>query len=354
MSLSPAGEAGKKNLKSSQIQKFPKFWLEPFWLKAIVAQVVSVKPRQHVAIELFRIMVRILVLHGYNCTGESLQRDALWLQRVLPSVELICPTAPFPAEGWGKSWLQKNTIYCDGCDHRIIGKRGRYKCMHCDNYDLCLKCYEDRNALHEASHTFRFKHSECTQRAWEQTAEFVSHCWSEQGPFDGLAGYSQGASVAAGLAARVQRGANHPLPGLRFLLLGAASPRCFEPQGGALEDVSSLLSTPILLFSGERDRNVTIDDSTRLASLFVEPRMFAHSGGHWFVPRTTAAVESIVMFLKDCSENFEMPASWAQGHLVCAECGTWMESCSQKDRRKWCEPCWTSWRRDVAPTLIFE
>ena len=41
-------------------------------------------------------------------------------------------------------------VFCDGCEGEVFDTR--YKCLDCDNYDLCLDCIDDRAAKHPAHH----------------------------------------------------------------------------------------------------------------------------------------------------------------------------------------------------------
>lgn len=44
---------------------------------------------------------------------------------------------------------ETHSAFCDGCDCRIVGIR--YKCLHCDDFDYCSKCFSTKRTSHDHS-----------------------------------------------------------------------------------------------------------------------------------------------------------------------------------------------------------
>lgn len=129
---------------------------------------------------------RLLCLHGKASTGSAFLKR---LEPLTGLADLYCPDAPHP-QGSGYSWW----------------------------------------LLPEGERSFTTK----TFIHWDRTVAEVQRIWSEQGPFDGLLGFSQGAILIAALAAV---GALRPDPegGLRppprvLVLVGGAVPGPFRDE----------------------------------------------------------------------------------------------------------------------------
>ncbi|RSL90277.1 hypothetical protein CEP52_014627 [Fusarium oligoseptatum] len=64
----------------------------------------------------------------------------------------ILPPAPQQKESDEDIW-QQTTASCDSCFCRIYGKQ--YKCLDCDDFDLCFKCYGHVGKIHDKDHEFQ-------------------------------------------------------------------------------------------------------------------------------------------------------------------------------------------------------
>lgn len=114
-----------------------------------------------------------------------------------------------------------------------------------------------------------------------ETLEYVSRYLKDEGPFAGVMGFSQGASLCAIVLAMQQSGQYfQDVPDLRFCVLISAGGKCRDKR------YSELLDTPIqcpsLHLLGKRDP--LLQSAEQLASCFASPQLLYHTAGH-VVPR---------------------------------------------------------------------
>lgn len=122
---------------------------------------------------------------------------------------------------------------------------------------------------------------------WEQSAAYLRKYCLENGPFDGVLGFSQGASVTAVFSAAMQRPGivpetSEPLQSmpLKFSIMVSG----FVPRDaglGALFDKP--LELPTLHVIGREDAIVVPSSSEELAQRCFQARVEHHEGGH-FLP----------------------------------------------------------------------
>ncbi|KAJ7615390.1 serine hydrolase FSH, partial [Roridomyces roridus] len=153
---------------------------------------------------------------------------------------------------------------------------------------------------HPARAWWRFLYTMRDVEAVHKSFEYMRRVLEEQGPFDGILGFSQGASFAAMIVAHMEnqdmpgcllRGVNHPQFQFAILLSGFFAP-C---------DVVALprvpIRTPSLHIFGIHDIMVSPENMARLTTYFDAPRVEVHAGGH-FIPRTQAWTRFIAAYLK--------------------------------------------------------
>ncbi|KAJ1882845.1 hypothetical protein H4R99_003344 [Coemansia sp. RSA 1722] len=133
-----------------------------------------------------------------------------------------------------------------------------------------------------------------------KTMDLLATVLEEQGPFDGIMGFSQGASLAILLAQilhtknealQFPREVNHPP--IKFLVLAGA----FEVEPKEYHGIyENKLDTPSLHMMGEYDTVIDIERSRKMAAVFKSPVCFEFRGGH-FIPQTTECVKVVQEFL---------------------------------------------------------
>ncbi|KAJ1959350.1 Ovarian cancer-associated protein 2 [Dipsacomyces acuminosporus] len=145
---------------------------------------------------------------------------------------------------------------------------------------------------------------------WQETLQsirLVHSAMVEQGPFDGMVGFSQGSGMATLLAALLQAAHStedkisaiqdkelralvrewKAVPAIKFALLFTGC-RLDLPQFYELIRCTGKVSIPNLLVLGENDKVVPMERGKRMAEeAFVDTQIMTHEGGH-FVPSNAA------------------------------------------------------------------
>ncbi|CAL9111091.1 unnamed protein product [Musa textilis] len=188
---------------------------------------------------------RFLCLHGFRTSGEIMRAQlvAKWPEQVISRLDLVFPDAPFPAGG-------KSEV--DG-----IFPPPYYEWYQ---YDKDFMVYTNLD------------------KAFARVEELMI----EQGPFDGLMGFSQGAILSAALASLQSKGlALTTVPKVKYLvIMGGAmfkAPEVVERVYSAAK-----IDCTSLHFIGEKD--FLKKNGEQLLGKFVDPYLIRHPKGHT-VPR---------------------------------------------------------------------
>jgi predicted esterase len=221
--------------------------------------------------------LRILALHGYHGSGavlrEQMRAFADGLEDVADFVRVDAPSLAAGDFGW---WHTIEEVH-DGA------RRGR-----------------------------------C--RGWERTRDSLLARCAQDGPFDGVFGFSQGAALAAllvGLCAR-DGGAR---PGFALMAGG------FVTRDAAHAPLYAALAqppVPSLHLIGRGDGIVPAGASRELASRFVAPLVLEHDGGH--VVAASPAIRCAARgFLEDMAQRrartLEVPLWRGRAHIPDGKAG---------------------------------
>ncbi|KXJ28132.1 esterase OVCA2 [Exaiptasia diaphana] len=127
-------------------------------------------------------------------------------------------------------------------------------------------------------------------KGFEDSLELIKKTFKEQGPFDGVFGFSQGASFLSIICALRDQGLFH----FDFAILVAS----FKSRSSA-HDVyyQKPITCPTLHVYGDTDKVIPKENSEELAKLFVDPVILNHAGGH-FVPASSAQKKVYLEFLE--------------------------------------------------------
>lgn len=121
----------------------------------------------------------------------------------------------------------------------------------------------------------------------------------EEGPLDGILGFSQGAAAAALLVGSLQAApdAHRPLTPPKFaIFVGGYLPEPFTDLASAPRPTPASFSVPSLHILSQRDTAVPAEQSLALKSLFAKPLTLEHDLGHC-VPQRSAHVAAILDFI---------------------------------------------------------
>lgn len=136
-----------------------------------------------------------------------------------------------------------------------------------------------------------------TATGFEKSVSLVYDYVHRNGPFDGILGFSQGASMAHLLLAMEQN--NEIKLGFRFAILfsGFLSLSSVHAHYRCIT-----LEIPTLHIYGTGDQVVAHDKSEKLKSMFSDSQVIAHGGGH-FVPPLSKYKEVFSAFLEKFINN---------------------------------------------------
>jgi acetyl esterase/lipase/predicted esterase len=208
--------------------------------------------------------LRILCLHGYHGSGAILRRQmAPWPGELASLTDFVYIDAPSLAAGDFGWWHAVDAEQDPASDDPGVGGPHRH------------------------------------YKGWARTRAAIVKTFEEQGPFDGVLGFSQGAALAGLLVGlRAPDGVTTAERPIRFdfaiVVSGFASN---DRELARLYDRSDAYNLPSLHAIGRADGIVPSDDSRRLASRFRAPVIVEHGGGH-LVPGAPDVVARVRAFLE--------------------------------------------------------
>ena len=124
---------------------------------------------------------------------------------------------------------------------------------------------------------------------WSNSRDFIAQYCKQEGPFDGLFGFSQGAALGALLVALSAA----PTFGFAILVGGFASA---DPEHVPIYRAGAC-HVPSLHIIGLSDGVVPPERSRALADSFHEPWILEHAGGH-VVPDSVEVHDGVLAFLR--------------------------------------------------------
>lgn len=123
-------------------------------------------------------------------------------------------------------------------------------------------------------------------KGFDETLKVILKAFDEQGPFDGILGFSQGAAAVAILCGL--RNINEFSHHFDFVILAAGFLSRAEDHYHLFKCHFNIPSMHII---GVKDECITKDLSDKLAELFEKPHVVYHEGGHYFPVKGLAAIE---------------------------------------------------------------
>eukprot|EP01006_Ploeotia_vitrea_P008525 TRINITY_DN20416_c0_g1_i1.p1 TRINITY_DN20416_c0_g1~~TRINITY_DN20416_c0_g1_i1.p1 ORF type:complete len:265 (-),score=113.20 TRINITY_DN20416_c0_g1_i1:8-733(-) len=239
--------------------------------------------------------MRVLLIHGYTQNAVKFRGMTGALRRVLKSKcgaeDFVFAEAPFalPDE-------RQDEVKEDADENKKSKKR------------LSWWITKDLPADQQSQQSKQSKGDATVLKqyqGWDAGVVAIAKLFREQGPFDAVVGFSQGACVAGVLSA-INRNARNPaladdkrFDDIRFkaaVMIGGFIPR--DVQLHKLFDAEQPISTPTLTVYGKNDTAVQPASSIALSKCFETSHTFVHDGGH-FVPTNAAAAAAYAEFFND-------------------------------------------------------
>ncbi|CAE7401164.1 xpot [Symbiodinium sp. CCMP2456] len=285
---------------------------------------------QDVAVGLRALGMRILVFHGYSSNGSWQQHKDKRLQKLL-------------------SFFNVRLHYIDG--------------------PVQLPPFS-AEGIHRRLSWWSIKRED----SWTKLLAYLHEVFRRDGPFDGVMGYSQGAAVAGGLSAEMLVG---HFPGMfRFAIVvcGYLAPtpdlkqliELLDRQERPSESYIAVLRwrrwksvdipeqksfrLPTLHIMGEADKVTPVRMNLEMASLFADPVLVRHPGGH-HLPFATEPIRSLVLFLvpfMEATNASRVLKEVGDGQELCLQCASFRSEGASQNKRWYCEACWALWQ-SMAP-----
>eukprot|EP01119_Soliformovum_irregulare_P016905 TRINITY_DN495_c0_g1_i1.p1 TRINITY_DN495_c0_g1~~TRINITY_DN495_c0_g1_i1.p1 ORF type:complete len:224 (-),score=45.57 TRINITY_DN495_c0_g1_i1:64-693(-) len=128
---------------------------------------------------------------------------------------------------------------------------------------------------------------------WKDSIEKIQRVWKEDGPFDGVLGLSQGATLAA-----ISTATLNPPPRFAIIVSGFL-PRASDVQqlikpNGKTEHIE----IPTFHWIGRSDTIVSPSASRSLLACFKNPTLSEHNGGH-YIPTGSEQIDALKRFLDE-------------------------------------------------------
>lgn len=194
---------------------------------------------------------RILVLHGFYDSAQNRQNQMRSLTRAVKDIEFVFINAPFPFVDYG---FLKNP--------EESSNEPRYQWF---------------------SYRPEWPVTNYTYDKIKESIEFVINYIHQNGPFDGVLGFSQGAIVCAVMALNIPGWATLPACIKFMIIVGCPqiNDPTIKPSLETLDRQNQLL--PTLHISGMNDTLITPDMSETVFKYFnpLVAEFYLHKGGHY-------------------------------------------------------------------------
>ena len=253
--------------------------------------------------------IKLLMLHGYTQSGPLFQSKTGALRKTLAKafpagITLSYPTAPLRLSPADESFLADTAAAADG-------------------EELDAWAWWRRKAAAPNSTGPAY-----TYDGLDVGLAHMAQVLRDEGPFDGVVGFSQGGACAGMLAAVLEPGRAEAFEALRREGKGVAFPEAFagdEPVHPPLKFAVSYsgfaplgehpyrafyepkIKTPVLHFLGSLDAVVEEKRSLALAEAceVSEGRIVYHPGGHFLPSTQKASVNALIGFIKEVLHEAE-------------------------------------------------
>lgn len=239
---------------------------------------------------------RVLFLHGQGTDGAiacTLLERCGWFEQFKDQLEFVVPDAPFEMDAFTNK-QQLSQIGLDSLvEQHLYNLNLKYKEWNAD-FDWFADIFnETKNATKKGQ-----------EQKWQHIFDYINQITREFGPFDGIAGFCEGASVAS-VALHIQdlfnRGKQSTidlgLANVRFFI--AMSPwrnPYFETQSLFNHEVP--LNIPSLHINGLKDTDMFKKSFPIFMNDFKKPLKYEHNGKHEY-PMVSSSLKKTIQELLD-------------------------------------------------------
>ncbi|XP_039265729.2 esterase OVCA2-like [Styela clava] len=210
--------------------------------------------------------LRIFCLHGYRQSEKTFRQKTGSLRKILKNkAELVYITAP-------------NLV--PNKEDNDVGESTQVE----DQYGWWFSSPDD--TYHAQNHT------DCC-KGYEQSIEKIAQFMNDNGPFDGILAFSQGASLLSLICALKETG------DVRFSFKFAILVAGFRSRQSQHEKLyETVITTPSLHVIGDTDQVIQREMSDELLCKFKDPVVLRHPGGH-FIPTSSQQKQVYLQFLNN-------------------------------------------------------
>lgn len=255
--------------------------------------------------------VRLLCLHGFRQTGTNFRgRTAALQKRLKEHVEFVFIDGPhtLPYVTRIKTDCEQGvSVMCKKVDPRGTNGCKRGWLVTPKQYEQFALLQNDRKADKVASEDTLYEFDEnqfkFQTQGWDESYSVLRDALDSMGPFDGVLGFSQGASVAASMAAFECMAATSNTARFKFVILCSGYMAAVPKHRAALTEWRNKGGVPLpslhVYTATEFDRQIVPSESEALWECF-QPRrraLLRHSNGH-LIPATRAAAARILDFIE--------------------------------------------------------
>lgn len=220
--------------------------------------------------------LRVLCLHGFTQNGETFrQRTGSIRKQLKKKIDFVFIDAPHDASGaFGDDDASALGTAGDGVGPRawwLVGENAAASVAA----TRAARDDDDGDDPTTSSSAAPVRPVQSRQmRGWDDAAAVIADAVEMFGPFDGVLGFSQGASAAALALALV--------PSLRDTVRFAVLFSGFEPMDPAATAAlhAARITVRSMHVHGHADRMVSRERTEALARSFAHPEFFFHEGGH--------------------------------------------------------------------------
>jgi hypothetical protein len=219
---------------------------------------------------------RVLFLPGQG-TNSRLARTLLeqtgWISR--SNLDFVIPDAPYEMPAFTNE-EQLRQIGLDGLVKTgLYDKTARYREWRA-GFEMFFESYHYGKEI-QITEEYR--------KQWEKTLEYVKEIAEYYGPFDGIAGFCEGATVASVVLHLQARNENYGLHSAQFFIAMSPWRSPLHEQEGLFQSQEPL-QIPMLQIVGENDMEVFLAAAPHFLKDFAKATEFRHSGQHVYPPFT--------------------------------------------------------------------